>query len=957
MTASTDHSDDDLASVLAACDEALADGSLPPIQTNESLSPEQSRLLKGLECIRMMRDVWRRPSPTLDGPGRAPDSPVRNTRLFSPSTIGRFQIVKEIGRGGFGVVFLAFDPQVGRSIALKVPRPDMHLTPQLRDRFRHEAQAAGALDHPNIVPVYEAGEADDLTYIATAYCPGATLAKWIEGRKQPIPVRLAADMVACLADGVTHAHARNVLHRDLKPANVMLWSPEASESGPASDFTPKITDFGLAKSFVLGEDSDMTASGAIVGTPSYLAPEQAGGKLGHVGPATDVYGLGAILYELLVRRPPFDGENTLQTLDQVRFQEPVSPRRLRPQIPRDLETICLKCLQKNPARRYANPSALATDLRLFLEGKPIHARPTSAAERAVRLARRNPLASGLLVALLLAITIGVVGVLDQWRRAENGAKQARGDRDVALGARTAEANAKNRALENVRRARRAVEQMTKAGMDLYRQPGQQELGRQIIEQAVEFHEGFVADQSDDRDVIIDAARAFSQVGVCRERLGQYDEAIAAERRSIELYDIAISRGPGDAIEFERARNLRRLASYLTLMDRNMEATEAYESAIAEFRRFCSKSPDDIGNRIQLVNTLMNLGVELVNESPNRAEALYSEALAEDAQALAADPANRGILIEQGLAEQALGWLLWKRDRSSRGAELIGDSREIFRRLVAKEPKNVEFRWFLARSHRMVARVACEDGRFSPAATAYEEARLAFESLKRDFPSVVRYTVQALETEVDIGTLWEQTGRSGDAEKSYRKLIVSMQSMKTSDSGKQLQFRYGLANSHIRLWRLLISEGKVEDAAQFVERIERSKDIPAFVCSSLARVMVGGQDPARRDCQGALRLAHRAVESEPNQVEHWLAMAEVRLRVNDAKNAMDALSKAAELQKDYSVEIGLLRALSSHQLSDTLAAHRYFTEAQVWLDANGTIDPDVQRLLSEAREIIPGMGSR
>jgi eukaryotic-like serine/threonine-protein kinase len=267
------------------------------------------------------------------------------------------------------------------------------------------------------VPVYEAGEDGAVCYIASAYCPGITLAAWLKERARPVPCRAAAALVATLAEAVAHAHQRGVLHRDLKPSNVIVQKTEdrsqKSESSNASasdfclltsDFSPKITDFGLAK--LMGEAFErsvhacQTQTGAILGTPGYMAPEQAAGNPRAIGATADVYSLGTILYEMIAGRPPFRGDNALETLRQVQSDEPRPLSRLQAKVPLDLQTIRCKCLQKEPSRRHASAAALAEDLRRFLAGEPIVARPVSAWERARRWARRWARRRPAVVALL-----------------------------------------------------------------------------------------------------------------------------------------------------------------------------------------------------------------------------------------------------------------------------------------------------------------------------------------------------------------------------------------------------------------------------------------------------------------------------------------------------------------------------------------------------------------------------
>jgi serine/threonine-protein kinase len=271
-----------------------------------------------------------------------------------------YEVLARLGRGGMGVVYQARQEGLNRLVALKMIVAGAQAEPADRARLRAEAQAQARLQHPNIVPIYEVGEAEGCPYLALEFVPGGTLGRKLAGTPQPAAA--AARLVEALARAVHHAHQHGLVHRDLKPANVLL----------AADGTPKITDFGLAKRL---EGPQTTASGEIRGTPSYMAPEQAADNPVAVGPAADVYALGAILYELLTGRPPFLAESALATLLQVRSLDPVPPRRMQPHVPRDLEMICLKCLHKDPSRRYPTAEGLAEDLRRFREGEPIVARP------------------------------------------------------------------------------------------------------------------------------------------------------------------------------------------------------------------------------------------------------------------------------------------------------------------------------------------------------------------------------------------------------------------------------------------------------------------------------------------------------------------------------------------------------------------------------------------------------
>jgi hypothetical protein len=384
-----------LARALGEFDEALAAGNRSAFTRAEMPADLADELAEAEAVVKGLERLWPRSPRPADTP--EPAVTALDGTVSRPQTFGRFQIKRKLGQGGMGIVLLAHDPGLHRDVALKLPRPDVLVSDDRRRRFANEARAAAGLDHPNIVQLYEVGEVGGVAYLASAYCLGPSLAEWLRQRTAPVPCRQAARLVAQLADAVAHMHDRHVLHRDIKPANVLLASggrepTEASSpegaSLPLADLTPKLTDFGLA--MLVEGVSRHTATGVILGTAAYMPPEQAEGRVKAIGPATDVYALGAVLYELLTGQPPFAGETDLEIRRQVSGTEPVPPRHRRRGVPRDLETICLKCLEKAPARRYGSARELANDLASCLAGEAIKARPVGVGERALRWARRHP---------------------------------------------------------------------------------------------------------------------------------------------------------------------------------------------------------------------------------------------------------------------------------------------------------------------------------------------------------------------------------------------------------------------------------------------------------------------------------------------------------------------------------------------------------------------------------------
>jgi serine/threonine-protein kinase len=336
-------------------------------------------------------------SPANDGMGDLGFSLSEDIRQASPELIEvpGYDIVGELGRGGMGVVYKARQTGLNRWVALKMVLAGGHAGPVQLGRFRAEAEAVAGLQHPNIIQIYEVGQHRGLPYFSLEFVDGGSLAEKVHRQAQP--PRNAAHMIETLARAMDYAHQRGIIHRDLKPANVLL----------TANGIPKITDFGLAKK--LEGDSSQTKSGTLLGTPSYMAPEQARGEIHNIGPLADVYALGAMLYELLTGRPPFQAATPMDTLMRVTQQEVVPPSRMQPNIPRDLETICLKCLEKESNKRYATADRLAEDLRRFLSAEPILARPISGPERLLRWGKRNPKLA-LSLASIALLLIGVAGI-------------------------------------------------------------------------------------------------------------------------------------------------------------------------------------------------------------------------------------------------------------------------------------------------------------------------------------------------------------------------------------------------------------------------------------------------------------------------------------------------------------------------------------------------------------------
>lgn len=391
---------------------ALVEDILETQRTPEEVCAQQPELLEAVrERLRQFKAVEAQIDslfPTSAPRTRSSHVPAPGNGAALP-TIPNYEVLGILGRGGMGIVYKARHLKLHRDVAIKMLLSGFYASSQEQQRFVREAESVAALRHPNIVQIYEISEVDGHPFYAMEYVGGGSLAERLDGRIQPI--RESAMMMNSLARTVQAAHDRGIIHRDLKPANILL------DDGD----TLKITDFGLARRLDL--DSSLTNTGARLGTPSYMAPEQMAFNASSLGPPIDVFALGAILYEMLTGRPPFRGQSLSDTERKLATEEPELPSRLNAKVPRDLETICLKCLEKVPRNRYASAADLAADLDRFLRHEPIHARPIAPAERGIRWIRRNPLLAALAVTSVVLVGLVVSEAMQEWtmsaaRRAE-----------------------------------------------------------------------------------------------------------------------------------------------------------------------------------------------------------------------------------------------------------------------------------------------------------------------------------------------------------------------------------------------------------------------------------------------------------------------------------------------------------------------------------------------------------
>jgi tetratricopeptide (TPR) repeat protein len=698
-------------------------------------------------------------------------------------TVPGYTILGLLGRGGMGVVYQARQESLHRLVALKMLLAGDHAERGDLARLRREAEAVAQLQHPNIVQVFDVGEHQGRPYLALELVGGGSLAQHLAGTPQP--PRAAAELVETLARAMQHAHEQGIVHRDLKPANVLLVTgglapPGADDAKPPAAPTPKITDFGLAK--WLNAGASHPHSGAVVGTPSYMAPEQAANRPGQVGPAADVYALGAILYECLTGRPPFHGATLLETLEQVRSQEPVPPRLLQPKVPRDLDTICLKCLQKEARKRYASARELAEDLRRFLAGEPIKARPVGAWGQAVKWARRRPAAAALIAVSILGAAALLATLLLS---------------NVHIAREKAQADSqRERAEANLELARQAVDDyITKVGQDArLRQHDLEALRKQLLRSALGFYQKFAEQQrGDDPKVQAERGRAYLRLAFVTQQVGDNAEAVTLYEQAAALFDRLAADHP-DVADYRRQLAVAHndLGNLHLGAGRHERAEAQLRQALDVRRRSAEDSPGDADLQADLAASHVNLGaVYRITGRSSDAETAFRTA-ASVLEALVRDhPRQARYQADLASCLNHLGLLHHERGRLGPAESALERTRDLRRQLVVAHPGDPERQADLAQGLENLAILYRTTGRPAAARKPLEQARDVRAGLTRAHPTVAEYQLGLARAEANLGSLYQLLGRLPDAETSMRKGIDIL-GLLVGDHPDQTDYRSHLA---------------------------------------------------------------------------------------------------------------------------------------------------------------------
>lgn len=807
------------------------------------------------------------PKPVPDDGGTVDHEPAprvdRSKQTRELPTVPGYEILSELGRGAMGVVYKAQQTGLNRVVALKMVLAGAHASKLQLARFDLEARAVARLQHPNIVQIHEIGEQDGLPYFSLEFVDGGTLAKLID--HQPQSPRTAAEMAETLARAMQFAHEQNIIHRDLKPENILLtrsaprgsgsvsmdpsarthssMSSKTAETGAVAPvITPKISDFGLAKA-IEDEGSSNTASGTIMGTPSYMAPEQARGDKSAHGPLCDLYSLGAILYELLTGRPPFQGASILDTLDQVRNREPVPVRQLQPKVPIDLETICLKCLQKDANKRYTTCAELADDLARFLAGHPIQARPVSGVERFWRWCRRNPKVAGLTAAAVLMLVC--TAVVSLWAALAMSAKNkiietektsAINSAHEAEEARIAAVAAEKESAEN---SRIASEQSAIALSTLQKliSKVQDETGLESAPETVEFKRFMmqtaldgvlVVSKKGEGSTSLEAtqAAAHMQLGQMLKQLGKSKEAMVEFQKVYEIAKarVVIKQGT-DAARRNLAAALVMLAEMDKELNRDMQANLAHtKEALALW--------------------------EDIDQNPKSDE---------QGQGL-----TKKVEVKAGLAEVNIrvGVSYVRLGEPAQGMLHFRKALAIRRELSQSEPNNLAYRLDMARALLAVGDTSFRVGDSPTAGESFDESITIIEDIYRQKPTILMVKQEVARANALKGDYHLRNGETEKARGHFEKALSFTKELVKADS-KKFDYQWDLGHAH---YRLGLAAVRAKDEGAGKEHFDNCR---------IVRDKLATQDKSneRRQMELMLPLAHCGKQAEASTIATKLLGAE------------------------------------------------------------------------------------
>ncbi|MDC0176279.1 protein kinase [Planctomycetaceae bacterium] len=875
-----------------------------------------------------------------------------------------YELLGELGRGGMGVVYRALDTRLKRVVALKMVLAGVHADPEDLKRFQLEAEAVAQLQHPNIVQIHDVGEHEGRPYFSLEFVEGGELASRIAG--EPQPPEEAAQLVETLSRAMHFAHERNIIHRDLKPANVLL----------TADGQPKITDFGLAKR--LEDESGQTASGSIMGTPSYMSPEQAGRQQGKIGPPTDVYALGALLYCLLTGRPPFQSSSVMDTVLQVLEKEPVPPHQLVPGLDKNLETITLKCLQKDPGRRYQTAEEVADELQRFINHEPILARPVSAPERAWRWCRRKPVVASLILGLALSLIGGTV-VSSLFAISE------RQQREVAE-------TEQRRAQQRFEQAVEVVDRLVQVCQHLAFYPGVQEDRVELLKLAGEYYGQLSDDASGGRELRINSARTLLKLGGVYQQLGDSKKSLEVFRDSeSRLQELQEQSGQQDAAATALADCRIRIAGLLSDSDQVDEAREVLEAVLESF--------DGDSDGGELAARASYTLADILADQGKLDQAAQQLEIAVNGYRKLADAPDASVNLVFGLATSLgqQGKLLADLEKLDEAVGRLKEAELLLRdRIVVSDDVDPRHAKQLAVTRSQLAAVLQELDRESESITALEATIISLEALVQLVPDVTEFREDHARALINMGQLQHLLEDSATAAlyvEKGREILVGLHESADSDRYIQdiaaAQLMLALIKMDLQPDELSLVADLLDGAVNLFEQL--GPDAPpndkrilatylaeAHLAQSVLQERIGQADGAMSPAKRAQALLETLVESgrDGTQLD---ALARCHQRVahlqqlkKDTAGTTASTAAALELREElakrgrYRRPLAVLLAESEKTRSRAIKLAQDLTQSQpysfrTWLtlarvQMKAELWPEAHATLLEAKKRATGIPS-
>jgi serine/threonine-protein kinase len=888
------------------------------------------------------------------------NDPERTTDVAAASALdsSRFMLLRPHAQGGLGQVSVALDVELNREVALKELRPDRADDPASRSRFLMEAEITGRLEHPGIVPVYALGKnARGQPYYAMRFVKGESLKEAIaqfhsrqeesghDIRQWNLGLRQLLGRFLDVCDAIAYAHSRGVLHRDLKPSNIML--------GPYGETL--VVDWGLAKSVdrpespagdlvemtlrpSSGSGIEPTQMGSAVGSPSYMSPEQAEGRLTDLGPTTDVYSLGATLYCLMTGKAPFEGEDVGLVLRQVRQGDFPPPRRLAPLVPPALEAICLKAMAAKPGDRYPSAKALAKDVERWLADEPVSAMPERGMQRLARWLRRHRTrARAAVVALVLVTLVSSVSALllnRAWRGAEAATareRAARGDADAAV---IAEKQQRERAEGNLQVARQVVEEMYgQVSEELGDQKEMESYQRDILEKALRFYEGFAMRQSSEPEVVIDAARARNRVGEISLKLGRTQAAEAAFQGAIELMSSPYL-GPQPRGPQTLAAGHGGLGKLFRETNRAKESEEALKRGIEILDPLVARYPETSEYRRDLAGQLVELGKLLTTARRLAgADAATRRALALLEQLARDQPA---VVEHRSLLAEACKDLFWiNRDTIGKWAEAEGSLKRasaVLEALAHDAPRSTRYQHELAGYHLALGAFLSEDRRNSEAEASYLKAASIAEKLMQDHPGLVASRREFVAAGLALVELLVDQSRAAEAEALIQRIGPVVEAL-VADHPENDEYRDWLVRLGTQRYSVLRGsrragegEAAVRHCRSLLEKAAESRgaDRTALLDQAKTHYQVGlllSSGPptdefvaaATRSLANARTLAQQAIDRGAGNLD--AARTALALYVQASGDLQSRIGHGAEAMRAYQQARDLYQSLAAANPSD------------------------------------------